>query len=60
MVGIGKMKVEPIMAEYRIETLQLHAGQANPAPATDASAVPIYAAASYVFRDFAPAAACFG
>ncbi len=33
------------------ETLQLHVGQENPDPATDARAVPIYQTTSYVFRD---------
>ena len=59
-MGIGKMKGEPIMADYRFETLQLHVGQENPDPATDARAVPIYATTSYVFRDSAHAAARFG
>ena len=54
------MKGEPIMADYRFETLQLHVGQENPDPATDARAVPIYATTSYVFRDSAHAAARFG
>ena len=34
---------------YRFETLQLHAGQENPDPATGARAVPIYQTAAYVF-----------
>ena len=34
----------------KFETLQLHAGQENPDPATDARAVPIYATSSYVFH----------
>ena len=38
------------------ETLQLHAGQEQPDPATDARAVPIYQTTSYVFRDSAHAA----
>ena len=58
-MGIGKMKGEPIMADYRFETLQLHVGQENPDPATDARAVPIYATTSYVFKDSAHAAARF-
>lgn len=33
------------------ETLQLHVGQENPDPVTDARAVPIYQTTSYVFRD---------
>lgn len=48
------------MPGYKFETLQLHAGQETPDPATDARAVPIYATASYVFRDSAHAAARFG
>ncbi|MCH5299440.1 MAG: O-acetylhomoserine aminocarboxypropyltransferase/cysteine synthase [Ruminococcus sp.] len=35
----------------KFETLQLHVGQEQPDPATDARAVPIYASTSYVFRD---------
>lgn len=45
---------------YKFETLQLHVGQENPDPATDARAVPIYQTTSYVFRDSAHAAARFG
>ncbi|OQB13713.1 MAG: Methionine gamma-lyase [Firmicutes bacterium ADurb.Bin193] len=45
---------------YRFETLQLHVGQENPDPATDARAVPIYATTSYVFADCAQAAGRFG
>ncbi len=45
---------------YKFETLQLHAGQENPDPVTDARAVPIYQTTSYVFRDSAHAAARFG
>lgn len=48
------------MSNYKFETLQLHVGQENPDPATDARAVPIYATTSYVFRDCAHAAARFG
>ncbi|MDD4774670.1 MAG: O-acetylhomoserine aminocarboxypropyltransferase/cysteine synthase [Eubacteriales bacterium] len=44
---------------YKFETLQVHAGQENPDPATDARAVPIYATTSYVFKDSAQAAARF-
>lgn len=36
---------------YKFETLQLHAGQETPDPATDSRAVPIYQTTSYVFRD---------
>ena len=48
------------MSNYKFETLQLHVGQEQPDPATDARAVPIYATTSYVFRDCAHAAARFG
>ena len=48
------------MSNYKFETLQLHVGQENPDPATDARAVPIYATTSYVFHDCAHAAARFG
>ena len=41
------------------ETLQLHAGQEQPDPATDARAVPIYQTTSYVFHNSAHAAARF-
>ncbi|MDR0399371.1 MAG: O-acetylhomoserine aminocarboxypropyltransferase/cysteine synthase [Treponema sp.] len=34
---------------YRFETIQIHAGQERPDPATDARAVPIYQTSSYVF-----------
>lgn len=45
---------------YKFETLQLHVGQENPDPSTDARAVPIYATTSYVFPDSAHAAGRFG
>lgn len=44
---------------YRFETLQVHAGQEQPDPATGARAVPVYQTTSYVFRDSAQAAARF-
>lgn len=44
----------------RFETLQLHVGQENPDPATDARAVPIYQTTSYVFHDSQHAADRFG
>lgn len=44
----------------KFETLQLHAGQEEPDPATDARAVPIYQTSSYVFRNCEHAAARFG
>ncbi len=43
----------------KFETLQLHAGQEQPDPATDARAVPIYQTASYVFHNSDHAAARF-
>lgn len=45
--------------KLHFETLQLHVGQEQPDPATDARAVPIYQTTSYVFRDSAHAAARF-
>ncbi|MBQ8898012.1 MAG: O-acetylhomoserine aminocarboxypropyltransferase/cysteine synthase [Clostridia bacterium] len=48
------------MSDYKFETLQLHVGQEEPDPATDARAVPIYATTSYVFKNSAHAAARFG
>ena len=45
---------------YRFETLQLHVGQENPDPASDARAVPIYATTSYVFHNSQHAADRFG
>lgn len=48
------------MSNYKFETLQLHVGQENPDPATDARAVPIYATTSYVFHSCEHAAARFG
>ncbi len=48
------------MSNYKFETLQVHVGQENPDPATDARAVPIYATTSYVFKDSAQAAGRFG
>ncbi len=48
------------MSKYKFETIQVHAGQEKPDPATDARAVPIYATTSYVFKDSAQAAGRFG
>ena len=45
---------------YRFETLQLHVGQEQADPVTDARAVPIYATTSYVFHDSQHAADRFG
>ena len=46
--------------KYHFETLQLHVGQEQPDPATDARAVPIYQTTSYVFRNSQHAADRFG
>ncbi|MBQ6402200.1 MAG: O-acetylhomoserine aminocarboxypropyltransferase/cysteine synthase [Firmicutes bacterium] len=48
------------MSGYRFETLQLHVGQEQPDPATDARAVPIYATTAYVFHNAQHAADRFG
>ncbi len=48
------------MGKYKFETLQLHVGQEQPDPTTDARAVPIYQTTSYVFKNSAHAAARFG
>ena len=39
------------MRNYKFETLQLHVGQEQADPVTDARAVPIYATTSYVFHN---------
>jgi O-acetylhomoserine (thiol)-lyase len=44
---------------YKFETLQVHAGQENPDPATDSRAVPIYQTTSYVFPSAKAAAGRF-
>ena len=48
------------MSNYKFETLQLHVGQEQPDPVTDARAVPIYQTTSYVFRNSQHAADRFG
>ena len=48
------------MSNYKFETLQLHVGQEQADPASDARAVPIYATTAYVFRNSAHAEARFG
>ena len=45
---------------FRFETLQLHVGQEQADPATDARAVPIYQTTSYVFHNSQHAADRFG
>ncbi len=47
------------MSNYKFETLQLHVGQEQADPATDARAVPIYQTTSYVFHNSEHAAARF-
>ena len=48
------------MSDYKFETLQLHVGQEQADPATDARAVPIYQTTSYVFHNSKHAADRFG
>ena len=48
------------MSNYKFETLQLHVGQEQADPVTDARAVPIYATTSYVFHNSQHAADRFG
>ena len=48
------------MSNYKFETLQIHVGQEQADPATDARAVPIYQTTSYVFRNSQHAADRFG
>lgn len=45
--------------KWKFETLQLHAGQETPDPATGARCVPIYQTTSYVFQDSAQAESRF-
>ena len=45
---------------YRFETLQLHVGQEQADPASDARAVPIYQTTAYVFHNSQHAADRFG
>ncbi len=51
---------ENTMSNYKFETLQLHVGQEQADPATDARAVPIYQTTSYVFHNSKHAADRFG
>ena len=48
------------MSDYKFETLQLHVGQEQADPASDARAVPIYQTTSYVFHNSKHAADRFG
>ena len=45
------MKTKRTDRKLKFETLQLHVGQEQPDPATDARAVPIYQTSSFVFHD---------
>lgn len=56
MVTFSDMVTGP---NYKFETLQVHAGQEEPDPATDSRAVPIYMTTSHVFKDSAQAAGRF-
>ena len=53
-------KIERKDRHFKFETLQLHVGQEQPDPVTDARAVPIYQTSSYVFRNSDHAEARFG
>lgn len=53
-------KENKTMSNYKFETLQLHVGQEQADPATDARAVPIYQTTSYVFHNSKHAADRFG
>ncbi len=53
-------KITRDQRHFKFETLQLHVGQEQPDPVTDARAVPIYQTSSYVFRNCEHAAARFG
>ena len=53
-------KIKRADRKFKFETLQLHVGQENPDPVTDARAVPIYQTSSYVFRNCDHAEARFG
>ena len=53
-------KKSRVERNLKFETLQLHVGQENPDPVTDARAVPIYQTSSYVFRNSDNAEARFG
>lgn len=53
-------KITRDQRNFKLETLQLHVGQEQADPTTDARAVPIYQTSSYVFRNCDHAAARFG
>ena len=58
-IGIMSEKITRENRKFKFETLQLHVGQEQPDPVTDARAVPIYQTSSYVFRNSDHAAARF-
>ncbi len=63
MLSVNTMSSEKeidTMSEYKFETLQLHVGQEQADPVTDARAVPIYQTTSYVFHNSKHAADRFG
>ena len=60
MVDFSKLRTFAVGKNYRFETLQLHVGQEQADPATDARAVPIYQTTSYVFHNSKHAADRFG
>ena len=63
MLSVNTMSSEKeidTMSKYKFETLQLHVGQEEADPATDARAVPIYQTTSYVFHNSKHAADRFG
>lgn len=53
-------KITRDQRNFKFETLQLHVGQEQADPTTDARAVPIYQTSSFVFRNCDHAAARFG
>jgi len=60
LINLRKDKIMSTKKNYRFETLQLHVGQEQADPATDARAVPIYQTTSYVFHNSQHAADRFG
>ncbi len=60
VITVKNKKENPVMSDYKFETLQLHVGQEQADPASDARAVPIYQTTSYVFHNSKHAADRFG
>lgn len=58
--SLNEERSHTMSKNYKFETLQIHVGQEDPDPASDARAVPIYQTTSYVFKNSAHAAARFG